>query len=78
MNSKSLTIAAIIAATTLMATGFVATNTQQAFAGGDGGSETEFNIKQKQKQAISGVLNLGVQAQCAKNVDILSIAALIC
>jgi hypothetical protein len=75
MNSKSLTIAAIVAASALMATAIVP---QQVFAGGDGGSETEFNIKQKQKQDISGVLNLGIQAQCAKNVDVLSVAALLC
>ena len=73
MNSKSLTIAAIVAASALMATAIVP---QQVFAGGDGGSETEFNIKQKQKQDINGVLNLGIQAQCAKNVDVLSTAVL--
>jgi uncharacterized Rossmann fold enzyme len=75
MNSKSLTIAAIVAASALMATAIVP---QQVFAGGDGGSETEFNIKQKQKQSVSGVLNFGIQAQCAKNVDIGSIGTLLC
>jgi hypothetical protein len=67
MNSKSLTIAAIVAASTLMATAFtVAATPQQAFAD----SETEFNIKQKQKQDISGAFNLGLAAQCATNVDV--------
>jgi hypothetical protein len=71
MNSKSLTIAAIVAASTLMATAFtVAATPQQAFAGGDGGSETEFKIKQKQKQDISGAFNLGLALQCATNVDV--------
>jgi hypothetical protein len=67
MNSKSLTIAAIVAASALMATAIVP---QQVFAGGDGGSETEFNIKQKQKQDISGAFNLGLALQCATNVDV--------
>jgi hypothetical protein len=70
MNSKSLTIAAIVAASTLMATAFtVAATPQQAFAGGDGGSETDFKVKQKQKQDISGAFNLGLALQCGKNID---------
>jgi hypothetical protein len=66
MNSKSLTIAAIVAASTLMATAFtVAATPQQAFAD----SETDFKVKQKQKQDISGAFNLGLALQCGKNID---------
>lgn len=68
MNSKSLTIAAIVAASALMATAFVATP-QQAFAGG-GDSETNFKIKQKQGVTTSGAFNLGLGLQCATNVDV--------
>jgi O-glycosyl hydrolase len=69
MNSKSLTIAAIVAASTLMATAFtVAATPQQAFAD----SETDFKVKQKQKQDISGFGNLGAALQCGKNIDLAS------
>jgi len=79
MNSKSLTIAAIVAASTLMATAFtVAATPQQAFAGGDGGSETDFKVKQKQKQDISGFGNLGAALQCGKNIDLAGASTKIC
>lgn len=69
MNSKSLTIAAIVAASALMATAFTVATPQQAFAGG-GDSETNFKIKQKQGVTTSGAFNLGLGLQCATNVDV--------
>ncbi len=70
MNSKTLMLAAIIAASALMTTAFTA-GAQQAFAGGSD-SETEFNAKQKQKQSISGAFNLGAMLACNDNVEILT------